>query len=381
MKTLFWLSIFVLFYAYAGYPLLMWMMSCLPSARRKKNAAPYFPKVSLLISAYNEEKTIEDKILNSLSLNYPKKMLDIIVISDGSTDRTDEIVRKYEDRGVSLKCFEGRIGKTACLNKVVPVSRGHVIVFSDANSTYDKDAVKGLVANFADDKIGFVTGYTRYAVDRENETSASIGIYARIERFTKRSESKIGSCVGADGALFAIRKQLYKPLADSDINDFVIPLDIVRQGFRGVLEETAFCMEKTAGDSKGEFKRQIRITNRTLRALFKNVGLLNPITYGIFAFELFSHKVAKFLAPFFAISLVFCTTALSHAGAPYRLFLLAQVLIAALAWLGHGTSSAGIFPRVSSLCSTFATTNLAILGGWFQFVKGETYTTWSPAKR
>jgi cellulose synthase/poly-beta-1,6-N-acetylglucosamine synthase-like glycosyltransferase len=381
MKILFWASAIFLVYAYCGYPVLIWLISRLVPSRRHTRDDSFLPSVSLLISAYNEEGIIEDKIVNALSLQYPKELLDIIVISDGSDDRTNEIVKRFAPKGVALHYYEGRLGKTTCLNRSVPASRGEIVVFSDANSMYDRDAVKHLVANFADERIGFVTGYTRYAADASGGIVTSIGIYAAIEKFTKMAESVVNSCVGADGAIFAIRKKLYTPLRSADINDFVIPLMVIRQGFRGVLEEGAFCVEKTVEDQRGEVKRQIRITNRTLRAIFRNRGLFNPIVYGLFPFELFSHKVAKFLSPFFALILVFCTLALTGAGTGYLLFLAAQLIFLLFAWLGYSAGGEGVLSKVSSICRTFVTMNLAIAGGWIQFLRGETYTTWSPVKR
>jgi cellulose synthase/poly-beta-1,6-N-acetylglucosamine synthase-like glycosyltransferase len=368
MKILFWVSLFFLLYAYCGYAVVIWLISRLAPSQPVRRDGSFTPTVSLLISAYNEEHMIEKKIINALSLNYPKELLDIIVISDGSIDGTNDIVKRFEPRGVALHYYEGRIGKTACLNKSVPASRGEIIVFSDANSMYDRNAVKNLVANFADVRIGFATGYTWYAADTQGGIVTSIGIYAAIEKFTKKAESVINSCVGADGAIFAIRKKLYKPLRDADINDFVIPLTVIRQGYRGILEERAFCVEKTTEDQQGEVKRQVRITNRTLRAIFHNIGLFNPFAYGLFPFELFSHKVAKFLA-------------LAGRGTGYLLFLAAQLVFLLFAWLGYGAGRDSVLAKVSSICRTFITMNLAIAGGWIQFLRGETYTTWSPIKR
>lgn len=381
IKFLFWLSAFSIFYAYWGYPIVLWIISFFKYKSHKKYIEPYLPKVSLLISVYNEEAVIEDKIHNSLMLNYPKDLIEILVISDDSNDRTNEIIKKYEDKGLVLRNYEGRIGKTACLNKAVPLSGGNIIIFSDANSMYEKDAVKNMVINFANDKVGFVTGYTKYCSKDGEKISASIGLYSRIEKFTKKLESKIGSCVGADGAIFAIRKHLYKPLLDVDINDFVIPLNIIRQGFKGILEENAYCIEKTAGDPKGEFRRQIRITNRTLRAILNNIDLLNPFKFSLFSFELLSHKISKFLAPFFILTLFFTSIILINNGLVYSLALLAQAMFFLLAWLGHnGLGFKGI-SKLSALCHTFAAINLAILGGWLKLFRGETYTTWSPVKR
>jgi cellulose synthase/poly-beta-1,6-N-acetylglucosamine synthase-like glycosyltransferase len=381
MKMLFWVSLFFLFYAYAGYPVVIWLVSKAASSRRHQRDESFAPAVSLLISAYNEESLIGKKIENALSLTYPKELLEIIVISDGSSDRTNDIVRAYASRGIALHYYEGRIGKTACLNRSVPAARGEIIVFSDANSMYDRDAVRNLVANFADNRIGFATGYTRYFADAAGGIVTSIGMYAMIEKFTKKAESVVNSCVGADGAIFAIRRNLYTPLRATDINDFVIPLSIIRQGYRGVLDERAFCIEKSVEDQRGEVKRQVRITNRTLRAIFSNSDLFNPVSFGLYPFELFSHKVAKFLSPFFATALVLSTVALANRGTVYLLFLLAQILLVLLAWIGYKAGSTSIISKIGSVCRTFVTMNLAIAAGWVQFLKGETYTVWSPVKR
>jgi cellulose synthase/poly-beta-1,6-N-acetylglucosamine synthase-like glycosyltransferase len=381
IKTLFWLSAGFVLYAYAGYPVFIWLIASLFPARRRGGEKPSLPKVSLLISAYNEEAVIEDKLINSFSIQYPKDLLEIMVVSDGSDDRTNDIVKSYEKQGVVLNYHEGRIGKTACLNHAVASACGDIIVFSDANSFYDRDAIKNLVANFTDERIGFASGYTKYAEQGVDEVAASVGIYAKIEKMTKKSESRIGSCVGADGAIFAIRRRLYKPLRNTDINDLVIPLQIIGQGFRGVLEENASCVEKTAGSQKGEFGRQVRITNRALRAIYNNAALLNPLQYGFFSFELFSHKIAKFLTPFFLLSLACCNVALMNSGTAYNVLLLAQLICYISAWVGHSRRRSTVFSKLNSLCFTFVAMNAAILSGWVQFARGRTYTTWSPAKR
>jgi hypothetical protein len=187
--------------------------------------------------------------------------------------------------------------------------------------------------------------------------------------------------VGADGAIFAIRKELYTPLGDADINDLVIPLTIVGRGRRGVLEPEAFCIEPAAGDAPSEFRRQVRITSRSLRALVRHADLFNPLASGIFAFELFSHKAARFLSPFFLIAFVAATAVLSREGICFAALLFGQAACALLAIPRNGDRRLTIVKRVSGLCSMFLAMNAALLMGWFQFLKGRTYTTWSPVKR
>jgi len=384
-EALFWISLFMIFYAYFGYPLLLWVISRLSKesggAYRIGGDEEKPPGLSLLISAYNEEAVIEEKILNSLSLNYPKDLLEIVVVSDGSTDTTQKIVERYADQGVILKHFGGRIGKTACLNQTVPHIRGSVIVFSDANSQYDRDAVKELAKHFADEKVGFVTGWTRYLSGENRETVDSLGIYARIELWTKALESKIGSCVGADGAIFAIRKELYRPLRPQDINDFVIPLKISQQRYKGLLEKNAFCFEKGAGEGKGEFLRQVRITNRTIRAIFSNARLLNPFHYGLFSFELFSHKICRFLVPFFLLFAAVINFILMGKGPLYIVGFGLQVLLYFLACVSGGGRNVKYLAGLTSLLHTFVLVNAAVFWAWVTYLQGKTFTTWAPTQR
>lgn len=380
LKILFWSSGFLIFYSYLGYPVFLWLVSIFKSENRKR-LRQYEPNVSLLISAYNEEAVIEDKILNSLELNYPKDLLEIVVISDGSSDRTNEIVGRYADKGVLLRYYEGRNGKTACLNKALPLAKGDIIVFSDANSRYDKDAIRQLVGSFADRIVGFVSGITKYTSKDGDKIMDAIGVYSKIERVTKKLESKIGSCVGADGAIFAIRKHLYQPLKDFDINDFVIPLDIIKQGFSGCLEDKAFCVEGIAGGAKGEFNRQVRITCRTLNAVFNNINLLNPFEFGLFSFKLLSHKVCKLLVPFF-MSVFFLTNLFLIMVKPsYLLVFIGQLFIYVMTLFKYrGYDFKGLSGLISA-SHTFTTVNMAVLMGWGKYLRGETFTTWTHTSR
>jgi len=377
----FWFSLFMVFYAYAGYPMVLRMLS-LSQGGGNRAAGGYgsgvqLPTVSLLISAYNEEAVIDKKLENALSLDYPRERLEIVVISDGSTDRTNEIVSRYAGKGVLLRHYEGRIGKTACLNRTVPLAAGDVIVFSDANSLYNRDSLREMTRHFRDPGIGCVTGWTKYLSGKKEDTG-SLGIYARLELLTKKFESRIGSSVGADGAIFAIRKKLYQPLEPHDINDFIIPLTVVEQGYRAVLEEKAFCFETSAGSARGEFQRQVRITNRTIRALVNKRRLLNPVRFGIFSFELFSHKACRFLVPLFLIVLLISGLALAGRSSLYLAAFVAQAVFYIAA------ASAGRVPYLSGVLAAahaFVMVNCAVLLAWIRYFQGVTYTTWSPTQR
>ena len=381
MITIFWLSICLILYAYAGYPLLLWLITSI-SGKRMGDKTPdvkeFTSPVTLLISAYNEEQVIEKKILNSLSLDYPKDMLDIVVVSDASSDGTDQIVKQYSEHGVTLKRYDGRIGKTECLNRAVPEARSDIIIFSDANSLYDVKAVRELVNHFRNPEIGLATGCTKYISSLTGELTAEpIGLYSRLEHLTKRLESCMGSCVGADGAIFAIRKKLYAALKPTDINDLVIPFTIIEQGYRGIFEENAFCLEPAAKNMDREFDRQVRIANRTIRAIVNHAKLLNPFKFGIFSFELFSHKICKLLVPLFMFLCLTVNLFISSRSVLYAALLMGQAFFYVLAFFRMP------FKGLSSLISvpkTFAVTNYAIALGWLKYFRGETFTTWGTSR-
>lgn len=388
--TLFWTSIGIIIYAYLGYPLVLAIISIFYRKRAYFNPENTNFKISILISAYNEVANIEKKILNALRSNYPRKIKEIIVISDGSDDGTNEIVKKYEDHGVILHYYPGRIGKTACLNKTIPKTDSEILIFTDANSYLEENAIKRMVSYFNDQTIGFVTGYTRYKSDKEskgedNPETISINLYTRLENITKILESKIGSCVGADGAIFAIRKELYSPLSSEDINDFVIPLKIIRKGRRGVFDVNSYCMEKSAGNSSGEFDRQVRITARTLRAIFKNSDLINPFRYPLFSFLLISHKVTKFYVPIFMALALLLNSIIAFINFPslfYTLLLIIHlsVYIFAFSYNRFKFSRLTIIRTAGAYFNNFFMVNLAIAYGWIQYFQGNTFTAWKPKR-
>jgi cellulose synthase/poly-beta-1,6-N-acetylglucosamine synthase-like glycosyltransferase len=379
----FWVSLLAITYAYVGYPAVLWLLLRAGIRRGRGPAAPgaCLPQVTMIVSAFNEEKVIAGKIDNALSLDYPREALEIVIVSDGSSDRTCELVREFSNRNVVLRHYEGRIGKTACLNRAMPLAAGEIVVFSDANSTYDKGALQALLRPFDDSTIGFVTGWTRYGSGGDLSTADALGFYSRLELVTKQLESGLGSCIGADGAIFAIRKELYRPLKDYDINDLVIPLSINQQGYRGVLQAEAVCFERDAGSPKGEFQRQVRITNRTIRAIMNYRRLLNPFRYGLLSFEIFSHKLCKFLVPFFLVALLVSNLLLAGGGGFFLAALIAQGIFYAGAGAAAFVSSRGLVSRMVETARTFVVVNAAIAVAWVKYLQGETYTTWAPTKR
>jgi len=373
MEVTFWILLFLTVYSYAVYPLFLYVVSRVLCRKWYQNNIE--PPVSVIISVYNEEAVVEEKVQNALSMEYPKDLLEIIVSSDGSTDRTNEIVSGINDPRLVLKAFTDRLGKTACLNRVLPEARGEIVFFTDANSIFPQDLVTTAVRNFADKEIGLVTGWTKYTdVSGSNETT---GLYTRIEKITKDFESMIASCVGADGAVFAMRKNLYRPLRDDDINDFVIPLHVIEQGKRVVLDPEVFCWELSTTEAFSEYRRQVRITTRTLRAIRRNIRFLNPFRFGHFAFFLFSHKVLRFLVPFFLTGVFITNIVILRGSHLYTILLGGQCFVLILAFL----SMVGVYRgRIAAFLKYFFTTAIAQAVGWVRMFSGISDKTWTPKR-
>ena len=297
MPWVFGISLAILVYTFAGYYGLVFVVSRL----KKKPVAKYLPPdgklptVTMLIAAYNEEKVIREKIENTLALDYPRDRLQIVVFSDGSTDATDAIVKSYSSAGIQLLRVEGRKGKTHCQNEAVKIATGDILVFSDANSMYDRHAIKKLIQNFHDEEVGVVVGELRYS----HEDVIQEGLYWKMERFLKVHESSIESCLGANGAIYAIRRNLYKPLPDDAISDFIEPFFVYRQGYRVVYESTAFAIEHIGETTAIESLRKQRIITRTLSSFKYIIDFLNPFKYGWYSIALWSHKLIRWFASLF----------------------------------------------------------------------------------
>lgn len=373
MATLFFILFFLTIYPYLLFPFFMTALSRLAGKAWERSDAKQ--RISVIISVFNEEGVIREKLENTLMLLYPAELLEIIIVSDGSTDRTNQIVTSFADPRIKLAAFSERKGKTACLNQVIPDAKGEILVFTDANSMFPVDALLNFSRNFACEEIGLVTGWTKYRKPGGEEES--VGLYARLEMITKKAESLISSCVGADGAVFAIRKNLYLPLRDDDINDFVIPLNVIGQGKRVVLDQEVYCIEQPSDNESKEFRRQVRITNRTLGAIRRNARYLNPCAYGSFAFFLLSHKIVRFLVPFSFLGSLLTLLFLAAGSAVYTGLAVAQILFICLGIAAMFRRFDGRLPR---LFSVFLLTLFAQLVGWLRWSTGKSDVMWKPLR-
>jgi cellulose synthase/poly-beta-1,6-N-acetylglucosamine synthase-like glycosyltransferase len=372
MLTILLISILVLAYVVVGYPLLLKLLVTLRGVRHVRQA-DITPTLSFVISAYNEADVIRAKLQNALTLDYPANRREIVVISDCSDDGTDEIVREFTGQGVRLARQDERRGKTAGLNRTLPLLTGDVVVFSDANAMYEVDALRKLVRNFADDQVGYVTGEARYLLGGKAAADTGERAYWGYEMELKRLETQLGSMVGGDGAIYAIRRPLWRTLPEDAINDFLNPLQIVEAGWRGVYEPAAVCYEETSGRFKSEYKRRVRIVSRSWRAVFQAAGVLNPFRVGLFSWCLISHKVLRWNAGLFAT-----------AGAVAGIALLVESVrhwpvpsLAAIGAVGAAAAVTRVGRRAVSMVAYFLLINAASLVGVAKGTFGRVSGVWS----
>jgi cellulose synthase/poly-beta-1,6-N-acetylglucosamine synthase-like glycosyltransferase len=372
------LSLCLILYVYFGYPLLLKLLSVLLKAKVTLQDEMLIPEVSLIISCYNEVDVVKEKIENSLAIDYPKNKLKIIIVSDGSDDWTDEIAKQYSTEGIVLIRQEGRLGKTSAINVAMEEVTSEVVVFSDANAMYETDAIKKLVRNFADEAVGYVVGAALYTDGNTSAAAASEDIYWRYEIKLKTLESKLHSVVGGDGAIYAIRRALFIKLDAKDINDFVNPLQIIAQGYRGVFDHEANCLEETAGDFAKEAKRKQRIVNRSFRGLMKMKEVLNPLKFGFFSLEVISHKLLRWLIPVFIVCFALGSLFLSYENIlPFKIITLLGIIFLWLAQVGllksRNTHSSPIF----FIPYYFLMVNYYSLLGVLTALAGNIQVTWS----
>lgn len=374
----FWSSLTALAYAYAGYPLLVWLLSLVrprPVAR-----AAFEPAVTVLITAYNEEAALAEKLENTLRIDYPADKLQILVASDGSTDRTDEIAASFADRGVGLYRQEGRVGKTHTQNEAVGRSTGEIILFSDATTHYRENVLREILPNFADRSVGCVAGKLVYVDDSDSNVGKGARKYWSYETFLKESESRACSLIGASGCLYAVRKSAYRPMYPAACSDFLICTVIFEQGLRSVYEPNAVCFEETNRRTDKELSMRVRVIAQTFNDLWRNRRMLNPRTSGFYAVELFSHKLLRYAVPLFMVLAFFSSAALSPAHLLYEILFFGQAafyLAAAIGWL---LERAGVSLGPLAIPHYFVLANLASVLGFLKFLRGEQFAAWEPIR-
>src|SRR5437764_1997269 len=378
LKLIFWTSAAALAYAYVGYPVVVAALSRVRP--RLVRRAPNEPKVSVIITAYNEERDLAAKLENTLALDYPKDKLEIIVASDCSTDRTDEIARSFASAGVRLHRQAERRGKTAAQNEAVALARGEVILFSDATTLYHADVLRAMLPNFADESVGCVAGRLIYVDPTSSGVGRGAKSYWGYETFLKTHESRACSLIGASGCLYAVRRAAYVPMYHEACSDFLIATKMVEQGLRAVYEPAAVCTEETNRRSDRELRMRVRVIAQTYTDLWRHRAMLNPLRAGFYAVQLLSHKVMRYLVPFFLMALLTTSVVLSSGAVFYRALLAAQVtgyLCVAMAW---ALEKIGVRSRLLALPQYFVLANLASLIAVYKTLRGQRYARWEPIR-
>jgi cellulose synthase/poly-beta-1,6-N-acetylglucosamine synthase-like glycosyltransferase len=370
--------LFLLAYVYVGYPLLVMLLAKIHSRPVRKEMCE--PEVTVIIPAYNEEQHIRETIENKLLLAYPAAKLEILVVSDGSTDLTDTIVNEYAHKGVRLLRQEPRAGKTSGLNRAILEARGDIIFFSDANSIHDQGALRSLVANFADPQVGYVTGKMIYVDPDGSIVGDGCSAYMKYENCLRDWETQIGSVVGVDGGVDAVRKHLYRPMGADQLPDFVLPLAVVDQGYRVVYEPKALLQEDTLKEAEDEYRMRVRVSLRALWALYDMRRLFLPGADLLFSWQLWSHKVLRYLCFLFMIGVFLSNLALVGKGQGYALLFILQCVFYLVALLSKKLEKIGMGNRVLYWAYYFVLINLAAGHAFLKFVQREKMVLWSPRK-
>lgn len=389
MKLTFWLSLFIVFYAFAGYGILLWVLVKLKRIFKGKPVVPVtdaaaLPSCSLVIAAYNEEGFIVEKIRNTLELQYPKGKLELIFVTDGSSDRTPELVAAYPQ--IRLLHSPDRRGKIAAVHRAMDTVTTEVVVFTDANTYLNPDALLNICRHYADPKVGAVAGEKRVQVEATADATAGEGFYWKYESKLKAWDSELHSVVGAAGELFSIRKSLYQPVSPNAIlDDFMISLLVAQQGYRVVYEPEAYASETSSANVKEELKRKIRIAAGGLQSIIWLKNLLNPFAQPLLSFQYISHRVLRWtVVPFLMIlALVLNAAMVLQGGAPivYQVLLAAQVVFYAAALAGWLLERKEIKVKALFIPYYFCMMNYAVIRGIFRYLAGAQSAAWDKAKR
>jgi|HubBroStandDraft_1064217.scaffolds.fasta_scaffold14057_3 cellulose synthase/poly-beta-1,6-N-acetylglucosamine synthase-like glycosyltransferase len=368
----------LLLYVYVLYPLAVRVLAAWVGARVRRGTT--LPTVTIIVTAYNEEQCIRAKLDNLVGLNYPPELVNIVVASDGSSDSTEQIAARYDPRRVGVLRLEGRRGKTACQNAAAAVATGDVLVFTDATTRLQSEALRHLVEGFADADVGCVGGLLVYVAEVDNVTGREGQTYWSYELRLRAAESSLGSLIGVSGCLYAVRRSAYRPIHPALISDFVIAMRMREQGLRTVLAPNALCFEATLDHGRHELSMRVRVAIRSLHALVRERRFLNPLKYGYFAWQLWSHKVLRYASPLLWLGALAANAALIGEGTAYDLLFLGQIVLLACGAVGFilqdKRRELGLFGKPYY----FLLTNVASLIAALRYLQGERMIIWNPIR-
>lgn len=381
LTALFWILAFCAIYSYFLYPLALIALRTLTRPdviEPPRTHVDEPPFLSLIVTVYNEKHRIEQKIQNVLTLDYPAERLELIVASDCSDDGTDELVQSYAERGIRLVRAQERLGKENAQLAAIQVARGEVLVFSDVATKMDPEALQNLSLYFADARIGAVSSEDRF-ISKDGKVAGE-GAYVKYEMWLRRQESQLGGLVGLSGSFFAARAEVCQQWDIHSPSDFNTALNCARLGLRSVTAPDVLGYYEDLKDASREYARKVRTVLRGMTGLARHPDVLNPVRFGLYAFQVFSHKLMRWGVPWFLLALLLVTLVLTNDGWIYALALVAQAVFYGIAiwghWGGKGRDNSGV-----RLVYFFVQVNLALADSAVQFFKGKRMTTWKPSAR
>lgn len=374
-KICLWLSILMILYPIIIYPSLVCLLGLVWPRPVKRGS--WLPSVTVLIPAHNEAQNIAATIRNKLEQDYPRNRLEIIVISDGSTDGTDGIVHKFSSQNVRLIRREQREGKAAALNEGVRCACGEILVFSDANSLFASDAIRLMMENFADPEVGYVTGNLAYKVRDSGIAGNGCSAYMKYENALRTFETRVGSIIGVNGGVDAIRRELYRDVPRQLITDFVLPLHVISMKRRVVYDERVHSSEFANSELGSELRMRVRVALRALQGIAYMRRICNPIRYPWAAFSLISHKVSRYFC-FLFLPVVLAMNLMLVSNPGYGVFFIVQTMAYLLALAGLRKDLPAVSRRLTFAPAYFLMTNVAFAVAAMKFFRGETMATWQP---
>jgi poly-beta-1,6-N-acetyl-D-glucosamine synthase len=384
LEIIFWISLFITFYAFLGYGILLYFLVLIKRAFTKKKPfdETYQPTVSLVVPCFNEADILDDKVANCRSLDYPAGKLEIVFITDGSTDNSVEVLSKYDDVRVLHDARRG--GKTAAENRAMKNVSSEIVVFTDANTVLNRDVIKNIVRHFADEKTGCVSGEKRVLTDEKDTATAGEGIYWKYESFLKRLDSELYSAVGAAGELVAFRSERYRDMPeDTLLDDFIQSMEIAADGYKIVYEPEAYAMETGSASIKDEWTRKVRISAGGWQSVKRLWNKITPFKRPVLYFQYLSHRMLRWVVtPFLLILMFFVNLALVFSGYPiYQLIFALQVLFYLSALAGWYLENKKTRLKILFVPYYFCMMNLAVIYGFKRFISGPQKGAWDKAKR
>jgi biofilm PGA synthesis N-glycosyltransferase PgaC len=385
MVILFWIAIFIIFYTYAGYGILLFLLTRLKKfyAPVKKETAFFFPSLTVIVPAYNEENVIEEKIKNTLSLQYPRDRIHYLFITDGSSDSTAAKILGWPS--IQLMNSPERKGKINAIHRAMKEVNSEIVVFTDANTTLNRMALRRIINHYTDPAVGAVSGEKRVRVTESSDATAGEGFYWKYESKLKKWDSELHSVVGAAGELFSIRTALYEPIEeDTILDDFMISMRIAQKGYRIVYEPGAYAIENASASTKEELKRKIRIAAGGIQSILRLKPLLNPFHRSILSFQYISHRVLRWtVAPFLMISALVLNFFMiqQYDNTIYRLLFVMQIAFYLFALLGWFFEKKEIKVKIFFIPYYFCLMNYAVLAGMIRYFSGKQSAAWEKAQR